>query len=231
MPEDAIPVKVEATRSWGAEIVFAGHTSLDRQERAMELVREHGYTVIPPFDDRRIIAGQGTAGLEIVEQLPEVEVVAVPVGGGGLISGIATAVKALRPQTAVIGVEPEGGADAQESLRTGRIVTWPRVETVADGLRTSRVGELNFLTIREMVDDIVTVTEREILLAVGLLATGQKLVVEPSGAVAPAAALFGRLGGEARRVIAVVSGGNVAAERLVACLELASDTTEAVAPA
>jgi threonine dehydratase len=221
MPQDAIPVKVQATRRWGAEVVFAGHTSLDRQSRAMELVAEHDFTVIPPFDDPRIIAGQGTIGLEILEQLPEVEAVAVPVGGGGLISGIATAVKALRPQVRVIGVEPEGGADARDSLASGSLVTWDHIETVADGLRTSRVGELNFATIRECVDEIVTVSDREILSAVSLLVTGRKLVVEPSGATAPAALLFGKTGLAGKRVIAIISGGNVAPERLISCLESA----------
>lgn len=226
MPEDAIPVKVRATRRWGAETVFAGHTSLDRQERAMELVRERGFTVIPPFDDPRIIAGQGTSGVEIVEQLPDLEVVAVPVGGGGLISGIATAVKALRPEATLIGVEPAGAADAQESLRSGTLTTWPHIDTAADGLRTSRIGELNFRTMRETVDDIVTVTEEEILVTVGLLANGCKLVVEPSGATATAAVLFGHLGLSGKRVVAVISGGNVADERLAACLQLTSSPEE-----
>lgn len=228
MPEDAIPVKVDATRRWGAEVVFAGHTSLDRQRRAEQLVEEYDYSVIPPFDDPRIVAGQGTAGLEIMEALPEIEAVVVPVGGGGLISGIATAVKELRPEVRVIGVEPEGGADAQESLRSGTLTTWDRVDTVADGLRTSRVGKLNFAIIRERVDDIVTVSEREILAAVGLLARGAKLVAEPSGAVAPAAVLFGRVRLEGTKVAAVISGGNVAPERLAHCL---TDGVAAVVPA
>jgi threonine dehydratase len=219
MPEDAIPIKVESTRQWGAEVVFAGSTSLDRQERAMELVGEQGYTVIPPFDDARIIAGQGTVGLEIVEALAEVEAVVVPVGGGGLISGIATAVKSLRPEAGVIGVEPEDGADARDSLHSGSIVTWDRVETVADGLRTSRIGDLNFATIREYVDEIVTVGEQEILRTVGLLATRAKLVVEPSGAVAVAAVLCHRTGLQGKRTAAVISGGNVAPDRLAACVE------------
>jgi threonine dehydratase len=219
MPEDAIPVKVEMTRRYGADVVFAGHTSLDRQERAMELVEAHGLAVIPPFDDRRIIAGQGTVGLEIVEQLPEVEAVVVQVGGGGLVSGVATAVKALRPEVRVIGVEPEGAADARDSWKSGTISTWPLVETVADGLRTSRVGELNFATIRELVDDIVTVTDEEILSTVRSLVSGAKLVAEPSGAVAPAAVLTGRTGLRDTRIAAVISGGNIDPARLRSCLE------------
>jgi threo-3-hydroxy-L-aspartate ammonia-lyase len=219
MPEDAIPVKVEMTRRYGAEVVFAGHTSLDRQRRAMELVELHGYAVIPPFDDRRIIAGQGTAGLEIVEQLPELEAVVVQVGGGGLVSGVATAVKALRPEVCLIGVEPEGAADARDSWKSGTLSTWSSVETVADGLRTSRVGELNFATIRELVDDIVTVTDEEILSAVRTLVNGAKLVAEPSGAVAPAAVLTGRTGLRDTNIVAIVSGGNIDPARLRSCLE------------
>jgi threo-3-hydroxy-L-aspartate ammonia-lyase len=228
MPQDAILTKVEATRRWGAEIVFAGHTSLDRQARAMELMEAHGYAVIPPFDDPRIIAGQGTAGLEILEQLPEVEAVIAPIGGGGLLSGIASAVKALRPEVSVIGAEPEGAADAKESLDSSAIVTWERVDTVADGLRTNRIGDLNFATIREAVDQIVTVSEEEILQAVAILASEAKLVAEPSGAVAPAAALFGRTGLRGRRIVAVLSGGNVDLVRLTSCLDR---LVESAAPA
>lgn len=226
MPEDAIPVKVELTRRWGADIVFAGHTSLHRQERAMELVAERGYTVIPPFDDWRIIAGQGTAGLEIIEQNPNLEAVVVPIGGGGLISGIATAVKTLRPDIRVIGAEPEGGADAKASLETGTLVTLPAIDTIADGLRTSRVGQLNFETMRECVDEIVTVPDDETLRAVGILANEAKLVAEPSGAVAPAAVLFGHTGLRDAAIAAVISGGNVEPARLVQCLGM---TTEAAA--
>jgi threonine dehydratase len=218
MPEDAIPVKVALTRRWGAAVEFAGHSSLDRQARALELVEEHGYTVIPPFDDRRIIAGQGTTGLEILEQKPNVEAVVVPVGGGGLISGISTAIKALRPDVRVIGVEPDGGADAKASFETGTLVTLGHVETVADGLRTSRIGDLNFATIRECVDEIVTVSDEQALQAVGLLANEARLVVEPSGAVTTAAVLFGRTGLTATAVLAVISGGNIDPARLRTCL-------------
>jgi|SRR5947209_1915682 len=218
MPEDAIAVKVELTRRWGATIEFAGLTSLDRQARALALVEEHGYAVIPPFDDRRIIAGQGTAGLEILEQQPDVEAVVVPVGGGGLISGISSAIKALRPDVRVIGVEPEGGADAKASLETGTLVTLGHVETIADGLRTSRIGDLNFATIRQCVDEIVAVPDEEILQTVGALANEARLVVEPSGAVATAAVLFDRTGLSGQTVVAVISGGNVDPARLRACL-------------
>lgn len=228
MPEDAIPLKVDSTRRWGASIEFAGHTSLDRQERAEELARKHGYEVIPPFDDPRIIAGQGTAGLEIIQSLPDVQAVVVQVGGGGLVAGVSTAVKSLRPDVRVIGVEPEGAADAQESLLHGERVTWSTVDTVADGLRTSRIGELNFAAIRAYVDEIVTVTEEDILRAVGLLARDARVVAEPSGAVATAAVLSGRTGLENRRIVSVVSGGNIDPARLQACLELVSPATASV---
>jgi threo-3-hydroxy-L-aspartate ammonia-lyase len=218
MPEDAIPLKVESTRRWGASVEFAGLTSLARQSRAMELVAEHGYTVIPPFDDRRIIAGQGTVGLEIVEDVPDLAAVVVPVGGGGLVSGVSTAVKALRPDVRVIGVEPAGAADAQQSLREGHIVTWDTINTVADGLRTSRMGELNFATVRECVDEIVTVDEDDILRTTGLLARDARLIAEPSGAVAPAAVLCGKVGVQNGTVVAIISGGNIDPTRLLQCL-------------
>lgn len=230
MPEDAIPIKVQMTRAFGAEVVFAGHTSLDRQQRAMELIEQHGYVVIPPFDDRRIIAGQGTAGLEIVEQWPDVEAVVVPVGGGGLLSGVATAVKALRPEVRVIGVEPEGAADARASWFGGTITTWASVNTVADGLRTSRVGEINFATMRELVDDIVTVTDDEILTTVRTLVNGAKLVAEPSGAVAPAAVMTGKTGLRNTRVVALISGGNIDPDRLRSCLEPEASLQDVGAP-
>jgi threo-3-hydroxy-L-aspartate ammonia-lyase len=221
MPEDAIPVKVEATRRWGAEIVFAGHTSIDRQKHAESLALQHGYAVIPPFDDPRIIAGQGTTGLEILEQLPEVDAIVVPIGGGGLISGITTAVKARRPDIRVIGVEPEGGADARDSLRSGHIVTWDTVDTVADGLRASRLGRLNFATLKDLLDGIVTVSDDEILRAVGILAMEAKLVAEPSGAVATAAVLFGHSGLSGKCIVSVISGGNIDPGRLKECVDLA----------
>jgi threonine dehydratase len=222
MPEDAMPLKVSATARWGTEIEFAGVTSLDRQLRAEDLIAKHGYSVVPPFDDVRIIAGQGTCGLEIVDQLPEVEAVVVPVGGGGLISGVVTAIKSLRPSVMVVGVEPAGAADARDSLRQGRIVTWERVDTVSDGLRTSRIGELNFRTMSELLDDIVTVSEEEILQTVAILVESARLVAEPSGATAPAAVLFGKAGLKDSKVVAILSGGNVEPSRLISCLEVST---------
>ena len=208
MPEDAVPVKVARTRALGAAVVMYGTDSLQRQERAEALATEHGWTIVPPFDDPAIVAGQGTIGLEILAEAPEATVVVVPVGGGGLIAGIASAVKALRPATRVVGVEPAGAADARESLRRDAIVEAAAIDTVADGLRNKRVGALNFAIMRRAVDEIVTVADDAILAAVRALALERKLVVEPSGAVAVAAALGGQIQA-AGQVVAVVSGGNV----------------------
>ena len=213
MPRTAPRRKIEGTQALGAEIVLVGPSSMERFEKAEALAAEHRYVVVPPYDDPRIIAGQGTTGLEILEDLPEVDTVLVPVGGGGLISGIAVALKESRPGICVIGVEPELAADAQASLREGRIVKLPAEQvsqTIADGLRAMWVGDLTFPHMRKYVDDIVTVSEKEILEAMRLLALNARLVAEPSGAVTFAAFLFhsGQLP-PAQRTVAVISGGNV----------------------
>jgi len=213
MPRNAPAIKREATAALGAEIVFVGPSGVERQIKAEELAAEHGYLIVPPYDDEKIIAGQGTAGLEILEDLPEVELVLVPVGGGGLISGISTAIKLSKPSAKVIGVEPELGADAQASLRAGEIVKFPAeqvLSTCADGLRAQYIGTLTFEHIRRYVDDIVTVTEDEIMQAAALLARNPKTVAEPSGAVATAAFLFHREQLPASNpTVAVISGGNI----------------------
>lgn len=213
MPRNAPAIKREATAALGAEIVFVGPSGVERQIKAEELAAEHGYVIVPPYDDEKIIAGQGTAGLEIFEDLPEVELVLVPVGGGGLISGISTAIKLSKPGAKVIGVEPELGADAQASLRAGEIVKFPAeqvLSTCADGLRAQYIGTLTFEHIRHYVDDIVTVTEDEIMQAAAILAQNPKTVAEPSGAVAPAAFLFHRdLLPASNHTVALISGGNI----------------------
>ena len=160
MPWGASKVKAQRTAALGAQIVWVEDGSEERRIKALQLAAEHGYAMVPPYDDEAIIAGQGTVGLEILEDLPDVETVLVPVGGGGLISGVATAIKLGRPEARVIGVEPELAADARESLRSGRIVEITGEEagrTVADGLRTQRLGEITFAHIRRFVDDVVTV--------------------------------------------------------------------------
>ena len=213
MPSNAPAIKRAATLSYGAEIVDVGVASSERLAKSDELVRKHGYIVIPPYDDEQIITGQATCGLEIVESLPEVDLVLAPVSGGGLLSGVAAAVKQLRPQAKVFGVEPELAGDTAESFRTGSIVTWPAElvsRTIADGLRTQSVGVRNFAHLQAFVEGIITVTEAEIRAAMRAIVAATRLVPEPSGAVAAAALLFhaGQLPPYSRAV-AVVSGGNV----------------------
>jgi len=213
MPRTAPAIKREAVAAMGAEVVLVGPSSLERQHRAEELARQHGYVMVPPFNDEQIIAGQGTMGLEILEDLPEVETVLAPVGGGGMISGIATAIKLSKPSVKIIGVEPELASDAQASLHEGHIVqsTAEQVSlTIADGLRTESIGAINFEHIRNYVDDIVTVSESEIRDAVRRLATNPKTLAEPSGAVAVAAFLFHKDQlPDTMLNVAVISGGNI----------------------
>jgi threonine dehydratase len=209
MPDNAAPNKVQATRGFGAEVVLV--PAAQREQRADELRRDRRLTLVPPYDHPHIIAGQGTIGLEIVADLSTVDVVLVPVGGGGLASGVASAVKALAPRVAVVGVEPVLAADAAESIAAGELRPWTvelRARTAADGLRTP-LSELTLAHLRARLDGIVTVTEEEILATVGTLARSARLVAEPSGAVAPAAALYRRDELPAGRTVAVVSGGNV----------------------
>jgi threonine dehydratase len=218
MPSNAPALKRDATVALGAEVVLVGPGSLERQRKAEELASQHGYIVVPPFNDEQIIAGQGTMALEILEDLPEVETVLVPVGGGGMISGIASAIKLSRQGIQVIGVEPELAADAQASLRSGKLVELPAEDvsrTVADGLRTQSLGPITFEHIRRFVDDIVTVSEYEIRQAMRALASNPKTLAEPSGTVAVAAFLFHRE--ELPRTtmnVAVISGGNIEAKVL-----------------
>jgi threonine dehydratase len=213
MPSNAPPVKVRATQALGAEIVIVGPGTVERKVRAEELAAEFGYVIIPPYDDRDIIAGQGSCGLEIVDDRPEVDLVLVPVGGGGLLSGVAAAVKLTRPGARVIGVEPELASDAAESFKAGVIVSFTGDQTgrtAADGLRTQSVGALNFAHLQAYVDDIVTVTEAEIREAMRRIIFATRLVPEPSGAVAVAAALFRREQlPRARETVAILTGGNV----------------------
>ncbi|HEV3305962.1 MAG TPA: threonine/serine dehydratase [Candidatus Sulfotelmatobacter sp.] len=213
MPNNAPAIKRDATAALGAEIVIVGPGSAERQLKAEELAAQHGYVIVPPFNDEQIIAGQGTMGLEILEDLPEVEAVFAPVGGGGMISGVAAAIKLSRPGIKVIGVEPELAGDAQASLRAGKIVQFPATDvsrTIADGLRTQSIGSINFEHIRRYVDDIVTVSEDEIREAVRLLASNPATVAEPSGAVSVAGFLF-----RAEQLpktmlnVAIISGGNI----------------------
>jgi threonine dehydratase len=216
MPSDSPAIKRQRVAADGAEIVIVGTASDERQAVAERLATERGLAIIPPYDDDRIIAGQGTVGLEIVEDLSDVAAVVVPIGGGGLASGVAAAVRALAPNARVIGVEPDLAADARESLAAGRIVSWPAEDvsrTIADGTRTQALGRRTFAHLAAFLDSIVTVSEDQIAAGVRLAAEESRLVVEPSGALAVAALAFRSaemgLVGLGRPVVAVVSGGNV----------------------
>ncbi len=214
MPENAPGVKVDGVLRDGAEIVTTGNDSEERHRRALQLVEERGMVMVEPYDDPAIIAGQGTCGLEIVEDLPGVTSVVVPVSGGGLAAGVSTAIKALAPDARMIGVEPELAADAQQSLRRGELVTWTADQTgrtMADGLRTNSLGPLPFEHLRRFMDEIVTVSEDEIADAMRMLAKRARLVVEPSGAASMAAHLSGHVpSGDADTArVVVISGGNV----------------------
>jgi threonine dehydratase len=210
IPDNAPPVKLAATRRWGAELHLVPFLGNARTETCAKLARERGLVVIEPFDSRTIVAGTGTIGLEILEQKPDVEAVFVPVSGGGLISGIAAAIKQGNPTIRVIGVEPEFANDAQQSLRAGLIVRVPpeeTVRTIADGLRVSQVGQIPWAHIRRFVDDIVTVSEEQIRAAMRRIAGEARLIAEPSGAAAAAGALAGGVAPD--KAVAIVSGGNV----------------------
>ncbi len=219
MPDNAPAVKVEATRALGAEVLLV--PIAEREAAAEQVRRERGATMVPPYDDAAVIAGQGTVGLEVADDLPEVSTVLVPVSGGGLISGVAAAVKARCPRARVVGVEPELAGDLAEGFAAGRRVRWTEEQTgrtMADGLRVPCVGELTWEHITALVDDVLTVTEDALLEAMRTLATRSRLVAEPSGATATAAYLTRRDRLPDGPVVAVVSGGNVAPDLLARVL-------------
>jgi len=213
MPSNAPRLKVECTAALGAEIVTVGPASTERLRKAEELARQYGYVIVPPYNDEQIIAGQGTVGLEILEDCPGVELVLAPTGGGGLISGISAAIKLSGSRAKVVGVEPELANDAQRSFRQGEIIelSAERVSsTLADGLRTQSIGPINFEHIRRYVDDIINVSEDEIRAAMRAMVKNARIVPEPSGAVTLAGWLFhAKELPEAKKTVAVVSGGNV----------------------
>lgn len=213
MPTTAPSIKVEGARAFGAEVIFAGTTSADRKVRAEQEAAERGLTMVPPFDHEWIIAGQGTLGAEILEQRPDAEAVLVPVGGGGLLAGVAAAIKHLKPSVRVIGVEPTGAAAMKASLEQGRPITLERTASVADGLMPVRPGDLTFAHAQEYVDEVVTVEDDQIVDAVLWLFTKAKVVAEPSGAATVAAALAG-LVNVPGPLVAIVSGGNIGLEKL-----------------
>jgi threonine dehydratase len=215
MAANATPSKVEATRAYGAEVVLHGTIWDEANEKARELVRERGYTYIHPFDDEQLIMGQGTVGLEVVQDWPEVDVVIVPIGGGGLISGCAMALKSANPKIRVVGVESSGAPGMKRSVDEGRLVTLDRVDCIIDGLRVKRVGEKTFEIVRQYVDEIVTLPDDQIFDAVVWTMHHAKLVPEGAAAAPVAALLHGLV--QARpgsRVVCVLSGGNVNLEPL-----------------
>lgn len=209
LPAGAPISKVEATKRYGAEVCLVPGVYDDAYRRALELKEEKGYTFIHPFDDEYVIAGQGTIGLELLDQLPDIEAVIVPIGGGGLISGIAYALKSLEPSVKVYGVQAEGAASMQRSIARGYRECLSTVSTVADGIAVKEPGEHTFDLCPKYVDDIVTVTEDEICAAILALMEQQKLIAEGAGAVAVAAAMFNKVPIAGKKVACIVSGGNI----------------------
>lgn len=218
MPSDAPKVKLEGTRSWGADIVLYDRLREDREAVARQVLAERGGTLIPPFDHPWIIAGQGTCALELIEQAPDLDALLVCLGGGGLLAGCAVAAKAANPSIRIFGVEPEAANDVQQSLRRGERVTIPVPITIADGLRTTCVGAHNFPIVQALVEDVLTISEEEIVQAAQLLLRELRVVVEPSGAAAAAAALFGKLPPGLKRIGITLSGGNAEPEFLMRLL-------------
>ncbi|MFC4619801.1 threonine/serine dehydratase [Camelliibacillus cellulosilyticus] len=218
VPENATAAKVDAIKGYGANVIFCGFTSKDRIDRAKELAVETGARYIPPYDDPLIMAGQGTVGLEILEQAPDVDAIFVPVGGGGLISGILTAIKEENPSIKVIGVEPCAANDTKLSLEKGAPVTIDVPDTIADGLRSTSPGELTFPVLQKYLDDLILVPEDDIKAALRFLFQRMKQVVEPSGAVTLAAVMANPAPFENKKLVAVASGGNVDLENLAALL-------------
>lgn len=218
VPEDANRAKVAAIEAYGGQVEYCGLTSADRIPRAKQLAKEQDGVYIPPYDHPDIIAGQGTIGLEILEQLPAVDVIVVPVGGGGLISGILTAVKAIKPEVKIIGVEPETGNDTFLSLEAGTITAVAGSHSIADGLRTSQPGDLTFPILQQYVDGIVLVSEEEIKIAMQFFIERTKQLIEPSAAAAVGAVLTGKAGEQHQKIAVVLSGGNIDLRELRSCL-------------
>ena len=215
MAENATPSKIEATRAYGAEVVLHGTIWDEANEKAKQLVAEKGYTYIHPFDDEQLILGQGTVGLEIYQDWPEVEMAIVPIGGGGLISGVSAALKACNPAIRIVGVESSGAPGMTRSVREGGLVTLDRVDCIIDGLRVKRVGTLNYEIVRQYVDDLVTLPDEQIFEAVVWIMSHLKVVPEGAAAAPVAALLHGLVQAPpSTKVVCVLSGGNINLEQL-----------------
>jgi threo-3-hydroxy-L-aspartate ammonia-lyase len=209
MPKDAPELKVRATQGYGGEVIFYDRYTENREEIGQRLAKERGMTLIPPYDHPDVIAGQGTAAKELFDEVGPLDLLLVPLGGGGLLAGSALAASALSPDCKVIGVEPEAGNDGQQSLRSGRIVDIGVPQTIADGAQTSHLGQHNFAVIRRLVDDIVLASDAQLVEAMKFFAERMKTVVEPTGCLAAAAALSGVVPVAGKRVGILISGGNV----------------------
>jgi threo-3-hydroxy-L-aspartate ammonia-lyase len=209
MPKNSPRIKVEATRSYGAEVIYCEDSSDDRERVAKKLQAHYGYVMVPPFDDDKIIAGQGTVVLEIAQELSLLDYLFVPVGGGGLISGCAVAAKHIFPGIKVIGVETEPANDCQQSFQKKEIVRIAPPNTIADGMRTQSVGKRNFEIILNYLDDVITVTDTQVIEMMRYFMQRMKIIVEPTGAVAPAAVFHNVLKLSGKKICAVISGGNV----------------------
>jgi threonine dehydratase len=218
IPADAPKAKVEATRNYGADIRFFDRQKDDRDAFGREIAEREGLVMVPAYDDYLIMAGQGTCGLEFLEEVPDLDCVLTPCSGGGLFAGVSTAAKSIKPSINCFAVEPETANDTQQSMRKGQRVTIPPPPTIADGLRVQTPGELTFPILQKVADDVLTVSDDEIEAAVKFMLSRMKVLVEPSGAAAAAAVLAGKVPGDARKVGVVLSGGNIDEDALARLL-------------
>jgi threonine dehydratase len=209
MPDDAPKAKVAATREYGAEIVFYDRQTQDREGVAFEIATRDGLVMVPPYDDYLIMAGQATAGLELMEEIPDLDCVLTPCSGGGLFAGVSSAVKGVKPKVRCYAVEPETGDDTRQSFLKGERVTVPPPPTIADGLRVQSPGAMTFPILQETAEDVLTVSDAAIIEAIKFLLFRMKLLVEPSGAAAAAAVMQRKLPADSKRVGVVLSGGNI----------------------
>jgi threo-3-hydroxy-L-aspartate ammonia-lyase len=209
MPHNSVSSKVEATKGYGAEVIFCADSTDERERVTNELIQQHGYALIHPYNDEKLIAGQGTVGLEIYQDIKDLDYLFVPIGGGGLIAGCAIAAKHLCPNIRIVGVETEDANDCYQSFREKRIIKLKSVNTIADGMRTLSVGTLNFEIIKKYVDDVITIKDEDIFPMMRFFLERMKIVVEPTGAVAPAAVMKNVVGLHGKKICAVISGGNI----------------------
>lgn len=221
MPNDAPPIKLAATRGYGAEVVLYDRYTEDREAIGRQLAQDRGLTLIPPYDHPHVMAGQGTLIKELIEEVGELDAILVPLGGGGLLSGCATAAKAMLPLCKVFGVEPKAGNDGQQSFRSGNIVHIDTPDTIADGAQTQHLGSYTFPVIQQLVDDILTVDDSALIDAMKFFAGRMKIMVEPTGCLGAAALFSGQIALQGKKVGVVISGGNVDLLRFAALLQKA----------